>query len=185
MQMDEKGVKPYKRGKIYKIESKDGSLTYYGSTTEKYLRNRLCKHKDNFKRWKDGINNRVTSFDIFDYCEEADIFLVEDFPCDSKDELRARERYYITQYNCVNKQIPTRTRKEYYEDNKQHEKVNMKKYYDENKHNILEQHSEVIKCECGKNYTRGNRKRHTQSKFHLNVERGKFQTYFVILCFAQ
>ena len=49
---------------------------------------------------KYGINN-------------TDIILVESYPCENKNELHSRERYYIENNNCVNKIIPTRTSKEF------------------------------------------------------------------------
>jgi hypothetical protein len=37
---------------------------------------------------------------------------LEKYPCKSKGELEARERYWLEDTeNCVNKQIPTRTQK--------------------------------------------------------------------------
>jgi hypothetical protein len=46
------------------------------------------------------------------------IVLLEDYPCETKDQLLARERYYIENNICVNKIITTRTPKEYREKNK-------------------------------------------------------------------
>lgn len=46
---------------------------------------------------------------------DIDIILLENYPCKDKNELHARERYYIEQYkdSIVNKVIPTRTIQEY------------------------------------------------------------------------
>lgn len=47
---------------------------------------------------------------------DYDIILLEDYPCNSKNELHSRERYYI-ELNIsivVNRCIPTRTEKEYW-----------------------------------------------------------------------
>ena len=38
---------------------------------------------------------------------------MKSFPCNTKLELEKRERYYIENFECVNKSIPTRTKKEY------------------------------------------------------------------------
>jgi hypothetical protein len=46
------------------------------------------------------------------------IILVELFPCDSKMKLHQRERYYIENNECVNKNIPTRTYTEWRLENK-------------------------------------------------------------------
>lgn len=67
------------------------------------------------------------------------IELVEDYPCKSKDELRAREGHYIRQfdsynngYNCV---IAGRKHKDYYIDNLQKIKNRDKLYHEQNKEN--------------------------------------------------
>ena len=39
--------------------------------------------------------------------------LVENFPCQDENEASAREKYYIINNPCVNKNIPGRTQKEY------------------------------------------------------------------------
>ena len=41
-----------------------------------------------------------------------EITLIENFPCYSLDELRARERYWIERLDCVNKVTPCVTREE-------------------------------------------------------------------------
>jgi len=77
--------------------------------------------------------------------------LIEDFSCKRSEELHARERYWIENTECVNKNIPTRTDKEYYQDNKE---IYFKKYYEEHKEKIKqyrEEHKEKRK-ECKKQY---------------------------------
>ncbi len=49
----------------------------------------------------------------YSYC------VVEEVEYENKWELHNRERYYIENFECVNKNIPTRTRKEYDQDNKE------------------------------------------------------------------
>ena len=70
-------------------------------------------------------------FDIFEKygIENCKFFLVELYPCKSKEELEAREGYYIRNYDCVNKYIHGRTSKQYYNDNKN----KLKEFYINNK----------------------------------------------------
>jgi hypothetical protein len=96
----------YQNGKIYRIHSYQTDLVYYGSTTEKLSR-RLSGHKSNIKS-----GSSVSSKRIFEY-DDVMITLIELFPCNSKSELESRERFYIENNQCVNKQIPTRTIKEW------------------------------------------------------------------------
>ena len=46
-------------------------------------------------------------------------FWEEDYPCNSKKELDAREGEYQKNNDCVNKRVAGRTKKQHYEDNKE------------------------------------------------------------------
>ena len=39
------------------------------------------------------------------------ILLIEDYPCESEDQARSREAFYVLNNPCVNKQIPGRIHK--------------------------------------------------------------------------
>lgn len=122
----------YKNGKIYKLVSNNSDKVYYGSTCSPLCK-RLYGHKHDFKRYQEGKKNKITSFQVIRY-DDCEIILIENYPCKSKEELHARERYYIENNECVNKVIPTRTRKEYEEVNK--EKI--KEYREEHKEKTKE-----------------------------------------------
>lgn len=100
----------YSRGKIYKIEplnGEDGDI-YIGSTTENYLSRRLQGHKSQYKFLSKGKKtSNVRSSKLFDKygAENCKIYLIENFPCESKNELLAREGYYIKSMKCVNKNV--------------------------------------------------------------------------------
>ena len=51
-------------GRIYKITISQTNAVYIGSTTES-IRERLSKHKSNYKRFQDGKYCNVSSFEIF------------------------------------------------------------------------------------------------------------------------
>ena len=124
----------YNRGKIYKIISSHTDKIYIGSTCKKYLSQRLQGHKDDYKRWKNGKKTKTTSFDLLEL-GEVEIILIENYPCNSKDELHSRERHWIDQNkdNIINKVIPTRTVKEHYKDNIDRMKEKKKEFYKNNK----------------------------------------------------
>lgn len=85
----------YKNGKIYKLIG--GGMVYYGSTAEKYLCDRLKKHT---YEWRNNMGKTCAQIlDTGDY----KIILVEKYPCANRDELRAREQYYIENNDCINK----------------------------------------------------------------------------------
>jgi hypothetical protein len=122
----------YSKSKIYKVVCDETNLTYYGSTIQS-LYKRLYHHKRfvNKCKTKDMINPKI--------------YLVEDFPCERKEQLLQRERWYIENNECCNKCIPTRTKeeiidrqKEYYQKNKE----KRKEYRKNNKEEILEYQKE-------------------------------------------
>ena len=108
----------YSRGKIYRLVCDD--LTYYGSTIQS-LSKRIGSHRVVFNKWiasNKPKSDFITSFKLFQIGTPK-IFLVEDFPCIRKDQLEARERFFIENNQCVNKVIPGRTQNEWQKDNKE------------------------------------------------------------------
>jgi len=124
-------VVDYQNSKIYKIINDAlPELVYYGSTANT-LTKRFTQHKTK--------SNTCSSKQLFDCDVKPQIFLVESFPCNSKDELKAKERWYIENNECVNKQIPNRTKKEYRQDNKEQILEKWKQYRQDNKEIISKQ----------------------------------------------
>jgi predicted GIY-YIG superfamily endonuclease len=78
----------YSQGKIYKIIDDCEGDIYIGSTTQ-------------------TLRNRFKSHHIFsDYGKEREncrIVLIEDYPCNTKQELEERERHFIQNCDCINK----------------------------------------------------------------------------------
>tara|TARA_R110002153_G_scaffold273139_1_gene443171 strand:+ start:5613 stop:6371 length:759 start_codon:yes stop_codon:yes gene_type:complete len=139
----------YSNGKIYKIWSVQTDEIYVGSTTQA-LAMRLAKHRSKHKIYNQRqAGSRITSFKILDY-GDAKIELIENFKCSSREELMAREGYYIRKLNCVNKRIMGRTKKQYSIDNKEKIKQYRKQHYEDNK--------EKIKL-CHKKYAQDNKER--------------------------
>jgi hypothetical protein len=134
----------YQNGKIYKLVCNITGLIYIGSTAEILLSNRLAKHRTDYRKHLNGKYHYITSFKILEN-DNYEIILLENFPCNNRYELKARERFYIESLNCVNKCIPNRTKKEYYDDNKEQILEQKKKYYNNNKQKILEYQKEYDK----------------------------------------
>jgi len=150
----------YKNGKIYKIVSHQTDKIYIGSTCTP-LRKRLWYHKADYRKWKRGKHTYTTSYEIIQY-GDAEIILIANAPCNSKEELHSIERSYIEGTECVNKNIPGRTMKEYTEANKEKRKA----YYQANKKKIIAQRNQKIECECGAIITKSNLKRHKTRSTH-------------------
>ena len=158
----------YENGKIYKLYSPTKNIVYYGSTAEKYLSRRFHKHLAHYKRYKNGKIGYTTSFDVLE-CEDYKIELLEEVSCNNVEQLRERERYYIENNECVNKNIPNQTQKEWRNNNEDYRKSYEKKWRENNKDHIIDHRKEKVICECGCEITRGNLSTHKKSPKHINL----------------
>ena len=122
----------YTKAKIYKIVDNTTDNIYIGSTCEPTLARRLAKHVKNYNYYKNGKGSNVRSYEILQN-ENYNIILIENVQCNNRDELRARERFYIDSLPCVNKNIPGRSKKEYREINTDKIALQNKQYRDINK----------------------------------------------------
>jgi hypothetical protein len=140
------------KGKIYKLTCED--LVYFGSTTKKYICERLANHKYSWKN-KKGL---YTSELLFERGEVI-INLVEENDFENREELLKRERFYIENNECVNRCIPGRTQREY--QNLYYNKTDKRKNY------INNRNKKKITCNiCNKEMNFSSLKRHKQNK-HL------------------
>ena len=149
----------YQQGKIYKIECNVTGKVYIGSTCEPILARRLAQHVGNYKCYLNGKSNYVTSFDVLQN-GNYDIVLIESYPCNSKDELHARERYHTNNKDCVNKI------KNQGMTNELGEKEYNKQYHENNKDMIHAKKNEKHMCICGNCYTHAHKQRHIRSVKH-------------------
>jgi len=81
----------YQRGKIYKIVDIGYTKCYIGSTIET-LSNRMSGHRSAYKSFSKGLNKLVSSGVLFEEfgLENCKIELIENYPCETKDELHRR-----------------------------------------------------------------------------------------------
>ena len=175
----------YQLGKIYKLSSPSKNLVYYGSTAQKHISTRIAGHIAEYNRYLNGKKNSnyVYSFKILE-CQDYKYELIEDYPCNNRQQLEKRESYYIKNNECVNKFIPTRTPTEYIEDNKEHVKKRRQKYYQLNQDTIKEKEKKYrelnrdtinenarqkVKCECGCEIKRFSISYHKQSNKHIKL----------------
>jgi len=126
----------YANSKIYKLVG--GGLTYIGSTTRP-LSERFYEHKR-----KTSCSSRVV-LDKPDAC----IVLIENYKCEDKEQLLARERHWIDTVDCVNLYRPMLYEGEkqeydqqYYEANKEQKTLYNKEYNKANKEQISLQKKE-------------------------------------------
>jgi hypothetical protein len=122
----------FQKGKIYKLWSPSKNLVYYGSTVET-LAQRLAKHKCSYKSYNnDNTKLYTTSYLVLD-CEDYKMELVEEYPCNNRQQLLIKEGEYIKNNDCVNKCVAGRTKieysRQYHKDNAEKESEYHKNYY--------------------------------------------------------
>ena len=153
----------YENGKVYKITDIGYNKCYVGSTCES-LSQRMAHHHSQYKYYKSRTDKKdINSFLLFDEFgfENCKIELIEHYPCESKEELRRREGYYIQSMDCVNRLVAGRTAKEYkeyynplnkekiqegqrewYENNKEHQKAKSKEFRANHKEELKDYHKQ-------------------------------------------
>lgn len=125
------------------IRSKDENcVSYVGSTTKQYLSQRIVKHRNSYKHWKENPEKYsfVSSYILFEKygIENCYIELLDLCPCSCSEELRKKEREWFDKLNCVNIVRPFITKEEnYYETHKKEITETRKIHYDEHKEEIL------------------------------------------------
>ena len=177
----------YKTGKIYRIYC-DGSNKYYIGSTIHSLEHRLSIHENskNTCSSKELINN--SRYDI-------NIELLENYPCNNRNELLLRETEWIKKniQNVVNKEMPSinedninNSTSGYYRcdcgsiiknsSKKDHNETNKHKNYINNKINNNINSNQIInknyvfrgyfKCECGSYIKNKGKKKHNETEKH-------------------
>ena len=104
----------YTRSKIYQLLNSVNDEIYVGSTIEP-LHVRLCKHKYDASRLTTPLYNKMRELGKDNFYIE----LIEEYSCNCRTELLAREGHYIKERGTINKQVAGRTDKEYYEEHKE------------------------------------------------------------------
>ena len=137
----------YNNGKIYTIRSYKTEKFYIGSTCQELCR-RFSKHKTAYLH-----NIKITSRLLFEHGDSY-IELLENYPCNNRDELNKREGELIRQYknNCINCAIPNRTHAEWCNENKDKIKIHQ------------ENRKIKIICDiCNKEICKSNKARHLKN----------------------
>jgi hypothetical protein len=168
----------YQKAKIYVIRSHKTNSVYIGATTQS-LSKRMAKHRSDMKIYEANPNpkskNNCRSREIVKY-DDSYIELVEDFPCENKEQLNKREGEIIrSTRGCVNRCVPGRTdeekhelskqrKREYHIKNREKELARSRAYKEAHRQQVLdrskayrESHREQIRearkkkveCECG------------------------------------
>jgi hypothetical protein len=181
---------------MYKIVCKDLSITdiYVGHTTDFKAR------KNKYKSGCCNCEGKIYNLNVYQFIRENgnwdnwDMVKIEDYPCLTVLDAGKRERELTEILNAtLNSNIPSRTQKEYINDNKNKIKEQQKEYRENNiekikdyskdyrennKNKILEYKKiydlnnqeklrEKFNCDCGGHYTFHGKAIHQKTKKHL------------------
>jgi len=131
--MEDSNYSKYKNSKIYKIVSYSGEKLCIGSTYQK-LSMRMCGLRNLYKKGSARSTSIKKMFDLYGP-SACKIILVENFECDSKEKLNARERFHIDNFEDVEKLINEEKPKLHLSDTASVKKYH-KNYYLKNKEAI-------------------------------------------------
>ena len=175
-------MRNFENGKIYKITNDFNDNICIGSTCDT-LDKRMIRHKMDYQKHPNRLLYKLMNEIGF---SRFKIELLENFPCSDKYELLQKEAEYIRQYEkqkLLNMEIPNRSYKEWYHDNKEHKLNYRKEYYDKNKEVITEKNkayrednkeeikirrSEKYTCECGSVILKDTLARHKRCQKHID-----------------
>jgi hypothetical protein len=172
----------YSNGKIYKVTSSKVDLPYIGSTTQS-LSSRLSGHRRDYQQCNSGNvqYHSTSSFEIVQH-DDAIITLLEEWPCNDREELLMKEREWFDKIPNLNKNRPFVSAEEYkeifrldakkhYHNNKEKELKNRAEYAKNNIAKITQRISKKYNCDCGSRYTHGNRSVHLKTQGHKSYLR--------------
>ena len=129
-------VSDYSKSSIYKLCCNDTAITdvYVGSTTA------FSKRKYGHKSYCNNARGKAHNLYVYQFIranggwDNWSMILVEDYNATDKRNLELRERYWLdTLQATLNKQVPTRSRQEWCEENQESLKYSQKKYRDGNR----------------------------------------------------
>jgi hypothetical protein len=173
----------YSKGKIYVIRNYINDKEYVGSTVET-LPQRYSKH---------GTSNKEANCALWKAMKELGrenfyIELIENYPCNSKQELNAREGYWIRQKdtykNGYNINIAGRTVEEWRKENRDNILTKKREYHFKNREQMLlkqreycknayatDKHKVLQRCEKYRNNNRDLIRERSRQKYELNKEK--------------
>jgi hypothetical protein len=155
---------------MYRIVCRDPTITdcYIGSTTD--FTKRKSSHKSACNNSKDENHHYYLYQFIRDHggWENWDVLEIEMYRAVDKPDQARRERCWLETYGAtLNKAIPSRTEKEYREENREQIRERNKVYREENREQIRENDREKSTCNiCNIIYSKSNLSQHKKSKKH-------------------
>jgi ribosomal protein S27AE len=155
-------------GKIYKIVNDITPDVYIGSTTRKYLSQRMGQHRQSaIKHLESKFYKFMNELGIAHF----KIVLICNVDCKTREELKAVEEYYrkkenasLNSFHCHTELKGKEYKKQYRIEHADEIKSYKTQYYNDNKEKL----NEKLTCNvCGDEFTAQHKQRHEKSKNHI------------------
>ena len=148
------------KAKIYRNNNKDKIKDYIESNKEKIS----FQKQDWYEENKQEILQKAKEH--YEENKEQKLEYQKQYAEENKEKIKG----YQDEYREKNKTQLYEQKKEYREIHKEEAAKAHKAWREANKEKISEQKKQIIDCECGNNYTFGNKHRHLLSKIHIDYQ---------------
>ena len=145
-------TKIYDIGYVYKLTCSETKNCYFGSTG-----NIICRYSQHRRK-----NNKCMSRHLIN----PTLDILETKINISRDNLKLIEKNYILNNTCINKNVPTRSHKEWYQQKLKDNPDYLKKQYELYGGKIRNIRTQK-QCECGGTYVQRNLKIHEKTAKHI------------------
>ena len=164
--MEEKRTKEYSNGKKYAMYNYIEPSSIYVDSTCQSLSKRLSKYRREMNSKQSQTKPLYKNMREIGK-EQFYIELLEEYPCENNDQLRAREGHYIREMKALlNGRVEGRTGEEWRDENKERLKESRNNRWNNIKDECLTFRRMRHVCECGSEICNGSKLRHQHSKKH-------------------
>jgi group I intron endonuclease len=159
------------KGKIYKLTNDLNEKIYIGSSTYQYLSERFNMHKQMCKDETGRRNSKLYTFMREIGIEHFKIELIEEYTCETKQQLVEHEQYWIEQLKPELNMFRAIANPNYEQEcrDKEERRERSKAFYHSHKEVISQKGKEQITCECGCVVTKSCLSRHRKSLQHATL----------------
>ena len=148
------------KAKEYRENNKDKIKEYLEYNKEKIS----FQKQDWYEANKDDILEKAKEH--YEANKEQKLEYQKQYAEEHKEEIAEKQK----EYRDKNKEKLSEQKKEYRATHKEEASKSQKEWREANKAKLKNQKAEIINCECGNQYTFGNKHRHLQSKVHIKYQ---------------
>jgi len=146
------------KSKEYRVKNKDKIKEYIEANKEKIT----FQKKDWYEENKEEILEKAK--ENYEQNKEQKLEYQKQYAQENKEHISEKQK----EYREKNKEKLAEQKKEYREQHKEEAAKASKEWREANKEKLKEQRAQIINCECGSQYTFGNKNRHFRTKIHID-----------------